>query len=502
MKIVCCSPEVAPFAKTGGLADVAGALPKFVQELGHEVVVFMPFYRFTKQYFMTSGTGRDVRDIGVTVSVPIEDRRPAGRLFETHLPGSSVPVYLIENDGYFDRPDLYVDRERNVDYADNCERFVFFSRAVLEAIAALGLRPDVIHCNDWQTGLVPVYVRTLYGAEDAVCGARTVFTIHNLAYQGVFPHDDMTLTGLDWALFNWKQLEFYGKLNGLKGGLVFADIINTVSRRYAKEIQTEEFGCGLDGVLRERADDLFGVVNGIDYADWSPETDELIPARYTARDLSGKAACKRELLRAQGLPESEGVPLIGMVSRLAAQKGFDLLEAALDELMGLDLQLVILGTGDRAYHDLLEAAAAKHPDKLAAKLTFDNRLAHEIEAGCDLFLMPSRYEPCGLNQLYSLRYGTVPIVRATGGLADTIVDCTDATLADGTATGFAFEKHEPAELVGAVGRALAAYGRPDLWPRLVANGMKQDWSWGRSAREYVQLYERAIAKPVVPPQPA
>ncbi len=498
MNIVYCSPEVAPFAKTGGLADVAGALPKFLDELGHSVAVFMPFYRTTRTYFEQRDADHAAAATGVSVSVPVLDRRPAAEIFEAHLPGSPVPVYLIASDGYYDRPDLYVDRARHDDYPDNCERYVFFSRAVLEAIEALGLRPDVIHCNDWQTGLLPAYLRTFCADRPPLSDARTVFTIHNLGYQGLFPQSEMNTTGLDWGLFNWQQLEFHGKLNCLKAGLVFADILSTVSRRYADEIQTEEFGCGLDGVLRERADDLFGVVNGIDYDVWNPETDRLIPADYSAGDLSGKAVCKRELLRALGLPEREGVPLCGIISRLAAQKGFDLLEAALDELMSLDLQLVVLGTGDRIYHELLESAAARYPKKLSVNLTFDNRLAHQIEAGCDMFLMPSRYEPCGLNQLYSLKYGTAPVVRATGGLADTIVDCTPETLADGTATGFTFDEHTPAELLRVVERAVAAYGRPEDWSRLVAIGMAQDWSWGRSAREHVALYERAVAPPEPP----
>ena len=492
MNVVYISPEVAPLAKTGGLADVAGALPKALENLGHDVSVFMPFYRQAKEYFDKGGAEQKIIETGVSVSVPIATRRPTADVLEARLPGSGVRLYLIRNDAYFDRTDLYTDSARHADYDDNCERFVFFSRAALEAAEALGLQPDVIHCNDWQTGLVPAYVRTLYGNGKAVADARTVFSIHNMAYQGTFPQSHMQLTGLDWRLFNWKQLEFYGQLNCLKGGLVFGDILNTVSRRYAQEIQTEEFGCGLEGVLTERTLDLHGVVNGIDCAVWSPEVDDLIPAGYSAADLSGKAACKAELLRSQGLPESERTPLIGIISRLAAQKGFDILELALDEMMKLDLQIVMLGTGDKKYHQLFEVAAAKYPDKLAANLAFSNRLAHEIEAGCDMFLMPSRYEPCGLNQLYSLKYGTVPVVRATGGLADTIVDCNEESMADGTATGFAFDAYGPAELLSTVERALATYARPDDWSRLVANGMAQDWSWRRSAREYERLYELAL----------
>ena len=497
MNVVYVSPEVAPFAKTGGLADVAGALPKFIESLGHKVSVFMPFYRQAKEYFDGGGADEGVLDTRVSVSVPMVDRRPAARIFESRLPGSAARLYLVANEAYYDRDDLYFDRGKNADYADNCERFVFFARAVLEAIDAFGLRPDVIHCNDWQTGLIPVYIRTLYAGGSPASSARTVLTVHNLAYQGLFPRDEMKLTGLDLKLFNWQELEFYGKLNCLKGGLVFADVLNTVSRRYAEEIQTEPFGCGLDGVLRDRAADLHGIVNGIDYAVWSPETDGLIPATYSAAGLSGKAACKKALLDDQGLPARDGVPLVGIISRLAAQKGFDILEAALDEIMNLDVQMIVLGTGERKYHELFEAAAAKYPGKLAVNLTFSNELAHKIEAGSDMFLMPSRYEPCGLNQLYSLKYGTVPVVRATGGLADTIVDCNADSLGDGTATGFVFKRYSPAELVLAVERAARTYGRPEDWSRLVANGMAQDWSWIRSARKYAGLYEEAIGKPVM-----
>jgi len=483
MQVVFVSSEVAPFAKTGGLADVSGALPKAIAARGHDVRVVMPLYRCVRE------GGHGLTDTGRSVSVPIVGRHVPGGILEGTLPGADVPVHCIRNDAYYDREGLYVDPATGRDYEDNCERFAFFCRAAVEAMKALHLRPDVLHCNDWQSALIPVYLRTLYAKEPALSEAATLFTVHNLGYQGLFPHSDMKLTGLDWELFNWQQLEFYGKLNVLKGGLVFADILNTVSHRYAREIQTEEFGHGLEGVLAERAPELHGVVNGIDYAVWDPETDPLIPARYAAGDLSGKAVCKRELRRAQGLPEREGTPLIGMISRLAAQKGFDILERALEDLMALDLQMVLLGTGDRKYHEVFAAAAERWPDKLVVNLAFDNQLAHQIEAGCDLFLMPSRYEPCGLNQLYSLKYGTVPVGRATGGLVDTVAD-PDASREP---TGFLFDDYQADALVRAVGRALEAYRRPDEWARIVAAGMAQDWSWGRSAGEYVELYEKAIA---------
>ena len=488
MNIVYMSPEVTPFAKTGGLADVAGSLPGFIAELGHTVTVILPFYRRARQ------CGQEIADTGKTVSVPIMDRIVTGRVFESGLERSEVRVLLIGNDDYYDREELYVEPETRADYRDNCERFVFFSRAALEAAGALGIEPDVIHCNDWQTGLVPAYVKTLYAKGRAASRARTLFTVHNLGYQGLFWHWDMKLTGLDWELFNWRQLEFYGKLSFLKGGLVFADVLNTVSRRYAEEIQTEEFGCGLEGVLTKRSDDLYGIVNGVDYGVWDPELDDLIPARYSANDLSGKAACKRALLASQNLPEREGTPLLGLISRLTQQKGFDILGIALDDIMALGVQMVLLGTGDKKYHDLFAAAAQKYPDQLAVNLTFDNRLAHEIEAGCDMFLMPSHYEPCGLNQLYSLKYGAVPVVRAAGSLCDTVVDCDPETLSAGTATGFVFERYNPVELLMAIERAVETYARPGDWEKVVAHGMAQDWSWRRSAAEYVALYEKALAK--------
>jgi len=488
MKTVYMSPEVTPFAKTGGLGDVAGSLPGFIAELGHRVTVILPFYRSARR------CGREITDTGKTVSVPIMDRVVTGRIFESRLERSEVRVLLIGNDNYYDRDELYVEPGTRAEYRDNCERFVFFSRAALEAVEALGIEPDIVHCNDWQTALAPVYIKTLYAKGRAVSNARTVFTVHNLGYQGLFWHWDMKLTGLDWELFNWRQLEFYGKLSFLKGGLVFADAVTTVSRRYAEEIQTEEFGCGLEGVLRERADDLYGIVNGVDYSVWNPETDSLIPANYSAGDLSGKAACKKALLASQNLPEREGTPLIGLISRLTPQKGFDILGIALDDIMALGVQMVLLGTGDKKYHDLFAAAARKYPDQLAVNLAFDNRLAHQIEAGCDMFLMPSHYEPCGLNQLYSLKYGTVPVVRAAGGLADTVVDCNPETLSAGAATGFVFQQYNPVELLLAIERAMATYAKPHDWQKLVANGMAQDWSWHHSAEEYAALYQKTLAR--------
>jgi starch synthase len=484
MNILFISPEAVPFAKTGGLADVAGALPKALAALGHTVTVVMPLYRAVRE------SGQPLRQTGAAITVPIGDRPLTARLVDGALPGSAVRVVLLDCPMLYDRDGLYVHPAAHKDFRDNSSRFIYLSRGALEAVEALDLAPQIVHGHDWQAGLAPVYLREMYNRRPPLRDARSVFTVHNLAFQGLFPPWHMWRTGLSRDLFNWHQLEFYGKLGFLKAGLVFGDVITTVSTRYAEEIQTKEYGCGLEGVLIERRGDLFGVVNGVDYAEWDPATDPLLPANYSATDLAGKQACKREVQAANGLPQRD-VPLIGMVTRLTPQKGLDIVALALDELLALDVQLVILGTGDPQYHRLLEAAAAEHRDRLAVNLGFDNRLAHRIEAGSDLFLMPSRYEPCGLNQLYSLRYGTVPVVRAAGGLADTITDLAEPTTPDRSPNGFVFEDYNPQALLRAIERAVATYRRRDEWTRLVRNGMAQDWSWARSAREYAALYERA-----------
>ena len=479
MRIVIGSAEVAPFAKTGGLADVAGTLPKHVGQLGHDVIVIMPLYRKVRQ------SGVKLQPTRLSFEVPIANRVVTGKLWRSTLPGSDLPIYFVENNAYYDRDGLYgTGGGHDSDFADNSERFIFFTRAILEACEQLEFAPDVIHCNDWQTGLLPVYLKTIYRDRPHLRDTATVYTVHNLAYQGMFWHWDMKLTGLDWYLFNWRQLEYYGNLNFMKGGIVFADVINTVSKQYAQEIQTQEYGVGLNDVLKERSADLYGIVNGVDCTVWNPELDEHIAARYGPNDLTGKARCKADLQEKCGLPKSNA-PLIGVVSRLDKQKGFDILGEAIEDIMKLELQMVLLGTGDPKYHTLFENMAERFPRKIAVKLAFNDPLAHQIEAGSDMFLMPSRYEPCGLNQLYSLKYGTVPVVRHTGGLADTIIDGT---------TGFSFEEYTPSALLAVIRRALKAYGEKATWGKLIRNCMKQDWSAERSAREYVELYERALAK--------
>ncbi len=486
MKIAFVSSEVVPFSKTGGLADVSGALPKYLAALGHKVAVFTPLYRQVRDKFKLVKSKQ-------TVSVPVGAETVTGEIWKGAFPGTKVPVYFIGNDTYFDRDGLYGDAKG--DYEDNLSRFVFFSRAVLEALKALKFKPDVIHSNDWQSGLVPIYCKVVYNDDPFISQAANVYTVHNLAYQGLFWHWDLPLVNIGWEHFNYRELEFFGKINFMKGGVVFADMVTTVSATYAKEIQSdEELGAGLQGVLTERAENLRGILNGIDYADWDPATDNFLTAKYSVGKLGGKAECKAALQKESGLAEKPRTALVAMITRLVDQKGLDLVAAIIDEMMKEDLQLVVLGTGLEKYHVLLTEMAQKYPRKCALFLKFDNALAHRIEAGADMFLMPSRYEPCGLNQMYSLKYGTVPVVRATGGLADTVTDATPETIRAGTANGFSFVPYEGSALLETLRRALAAYCDESKWSKLVATGMQQDWSWARSAAEYEKVYEETTAE--------
>ncbi|MCI0457046.1 MAG: glycogen synthase GlgA [Gemmataceae bacterium] len=485
MKILCVAPEVDPFAKTGGLADVAAALPKALAQLGHDVRIVLPLYREVKRERF--GLGPTAARVAVRVGPATLD----GRVWEGTLPNSRVPVYLIENASLFDREGLY--QERGKDFPDNLQRFSFFSQAALRLLPVLGWQPDVVHCHDWQAALACAHLALApLGSESFFAPMGTVFTIHNLAYQGLFSDSQWPLASLPQAAFTIEGLEYYRQINCLKGGLVSAAQLTTVSPTYMREIQTPEFGCGLDGVLRRRREDLTGILNGIDPEAWDPQTDPHIASHYSAERPAGKSLCKLALQQRQRLPAEPNAFLIGMVQRLAEQKGIDLFVRAAEALMALPLQVVILGSGDPAYHEQLTQLAAKFPERLSVALRFDNALAHQIEAGADAFLMPSRFEPCGLNQLYSMRFGTVPIVRKVGGLADTVIDVGPATMADGTATGFVFEEPSAEALVGAVKRALTAFGNPALWTPLMQNGMRQDHSWDRSARAYVAVYERAL----------
>jgi starch synthase len=481
MKVLVASSEIVPFAKTGGLADVCGALPKALRRVGVEADCVLPLYRCVdRARFPFSGPGE-------AVLVPIGSGEEPGRIEETDA-GGGVRAFLVRNDRYFDREFLYGTRDG--DYIDNSERFTFFCRAVMEWIAHSGRRYDIIHCNDWQTALLPVYMKTLYADREPFPGMRTVFTVHNLGYQGLFWNHDLPMMGLGWELFTPRGLEFYGKINLMKGGLLFADVLSTVSDTYSREIQTPEYGYGLEGVLYERREDLFGIVNGVDDEEWHPATDRWIAANYSADDLSGKAACRRDLISVFGLPEGDE-PILGLIGRLTVQKGFDLVERIGGWLAEQPLRVVILGSGERKYEEAMEKLGRKHPDRIAIRVAYDDVLAHKIEAGSDMYLMPSRYEPCGLNQIYSLKYGTVPIVRETGGLADTVADA-DRNPAEGT--GFTFRSYEAEELKDAVTRALAAYADRPRWDAIVRRGMARDFTWEASARAYVELYGKALRK--------
>jgi starch synthase len=487
MKIVYASSEAIPFSKTGGLADVAAGLTKALAAAGHKVTLITPHY---PHIFPPDRPRLPAR---ASIQVPVGPKLVTGHLFRSELPASKVDVVLVDQLAYFNRPGLYTEGGR--DYPDNCERFVFFSRAVIEAIHRLGLSPDVIHTNDWQTGLVPALVAHEYRKLPGCGKTANIFTIHNMAFQGRFDAEAMGLTGLDWRHFNLHEMEAYGHLNLLKTGIVFSDAVTTVSPTYAKEITTPEFGCGLDQTLAAKADRLMGVLNGVDTAEWNPATDPHLAANYTAATVGeGKPLCKEALQLELGLEVDPGALLFGMVSRMTDQKGFDLLAARIEDILRAHVQFAFLGTGEARYEELVAELAEKYPGRVAAKVGFDEGLAHRIEAGADAYLMPSRFEPCGLNQQYSLIYGTVPIVLRTGGLADTVVDLRPETLADGTANGFVFDHYDANSFLDAVWRAVGCYLHDqEAWKKLVQAGMNDDLSWSHSAALFASLYQRAVS---------
>jgi starch synthase len=479
MHVVMVASEMAPFAKTGGLADVVGALPKALGRLGHRVSVVLPLYR-----------GIDPRGGERLGELPLAGD-PLGRsagIVARDL-GDGVRVLLVEQPYLFDRAGLY--GEANRDYPDNHWRFALLAAAALEYQRSRGERPDVFHCHDWQAGLVPVLLKTRYAEDPVLARCATLFTIHNLAYQGRFPLETIAALGLPWHLATTEALEFHGDMSFMKGGLLFSEVLSTVSPQYATEIQGAEMGAGFDGVLRARSADLFGILNGVDYEAWDPSHDPHIARRYSREDLSGKRECKRALLREYGLAEEPELPLLGVTSRLVAAKGLDIVTASWWDLFQRPLRMVVLGSGEPAIEDGFRALAARAPDRFGVRLGYDEPLAHRIEAGADAFLVPSRYEPCGLTQLYSLRYGTPPIVRTTGGLADTVEPFDPAT---GRGTGFRFDMPDGTGLIWAIDQMLAAYGDPAAWQRLMRNGMARDFSWDRSAEGYVALYELARSK--------
>ena len=480
-RVMFCTGEAVPFIKTGGLADVAGALPVELAGQGMEPCIFLPEYRGIRNKFKLESTG-------IKVSVPIQVYNDTvikvGEVFTTTVNG--VKAFFLRNDEYYDREFLYGTPQG--DYEDNAPRFVFFTRGAIEFIRAGGFSPQIIHCHDWQSALIPLYIKTLYKDDPAIGKIKTLLTIHNLGYQGVFWKYDLRQIGLDESYFTPEYLEFYGKVNFLKGGIIFADLINTVSKKYSQEIQSPQFGCSMEGILLTRTDDLYGIVNGIDYNIWNPEIDKNLAANFSVKELSGKKACKDALKKECGL-EPGNAPLIGIISRLAYQKGLDLVADSLGDVINLGFQVVILGTGEAKYQKMFEDHANKFPGRFALKIAFNDALAHKIEAGVDIFLMPSRYEPCGLNQLYSMKYGTVPVVTATGGLDDTVDDFNAQTKAG---TGFKMKEVSKDELMAALKRVLNAYNDPKVWEKLVKNGMKKDFSWKTSAKAYLKLYNSLL----------
>lgn len=472
LNILLAASEVVPYAKTGGLADVAGALPKALSRLGHTVRVVMPRYKVEKIESTAERMQGNLR-----VPFNFGERRTAVYVDRS----GEVPAYFIDAPEYFSRAKLYGE-------SDDPERFAFFSRSVLEFAKALKENIDIIHLNDWMTGLVPAYLKTAYIGDPAFDGTRTLFTIHNIAFPGFFRPDELARFGLpEWLNRAEGGVEFYGLASSLKAGLVFSDAISTVSPRYAAEIQTPEFGERFDGLLRARRDHLFGILNGVDYDEWNPETDKHILETFSERDLTGKAECKRDLLRAFGLPEETSRPLIGCISRLSNQKGFDLILAIADQMLERGVNFVLLGSGEEAYERAFQNLRDAKRSQVGVYLGFSNELAHKIEAGADMFLMPSRFEPCGLNQMYSLKYGTVPIVRAAGGLDDTIENFERTT---GQGNGFKFYEYDSGRLLEKIDEALSIYSEPNTWRKLLLNGMRADYSWEASARHYVDLYKK------------
>jgi starch synthase len=478
MKIAMIASEASPFAKTGGLADVLGTLCPALERLGHQVTLIIPAYR--------SLLGRELalQETGMALSVPVSDREEQGSVLQTAL-GKSVAVYLVRADKYFDREFLY--GTPTEDYADNAERFVFFCRAALEILRAQPV--DIIHAHDWQAALTIVFLKTQASRYRATAGAKTVFTIHNLAFQGIFAQSHWHLLNLEGAFFTPQFLEYYGNINFLKGALVFADKLTTVSPTYAQEIMTPEQGCGLQGVLRQRAGDLVGILNGIDANLWNPWTDPLIAHHYGKNSLTTKRRCKTALRQRVGLPDKPNTPIVAMISRLTDQKGIDLVEKIFPELIERDLQFMLLGNGEPRYEQFFRDAALRDPERVAVRIGFDERLAHEIEAGADLFLMPSHFEPCGLNQMYSLKYGTIPIVRAVGGLKDSVQDYDPE---NNSGTGLVFIDYDAAAMLAAIDRGLSAYRDQKNWTALRRRAMAMDFSWERSAQLYRDLYRTLL----------
>ncbi len=482
MNILIVSSEVSPFAKTGGLADFAGSLPIALRQLGHDVRVITPKYNMSDEHSL------QLSPVVEHLDVPISNRLETCAVLEGTL-GGTVPIYFVQNDTYYHRDHLYGDSQG--DYPDNAERFIYFSRSILEICKAVHFVPDILHCYDWQTGLVPVYLRKFYQADPFFEHTAAVFTICDISRQGLFWHYDMHLTGLGWDLFTPDGLEYYGKINLLKGGLLWADILTTVSPTYSRDIQRKEHGHGMEGVLQYRSEDLYGVVNGVDYTDWNPATDPYIAKNYHANTLSRKKSCKKQLLKEFELPTVLSRPVLGMVSHLTAPKGLDLLEDVLDALMKLPLFLILLGTGHEKYHTLFHHFRDTYPEKIGVRFEQTNTLEHKILAGADMLLIPSRYEPCGFRQIYSLKYGTIPIVHAVGGLNDTVKA---VHVEKNIGTGITFSKYQADRFLNAIQEGLLAYQDKKSWRALQQRAMAEDFSWSSSAKEHEALYHKAREK--------
>jgi len=484
LKVLFLSSEVVPFAKTGGLADVAGALPGALRQLGVDVRLVLPYYRLVRE------GNFQIRPVLKDLEIPLGSEKLTANVLEAQTE-DGVPVYLIERDDLYDRPNLYGSAVG--DYYDNLERFSFFSHAALILSEALLFSPDLIHCHDWQTGLVPALINGPYGDTSTLAGTPTVFTVHNLGYQGLFPAGKLPVTGLlKDEFFHPEGLEFWGKISLLKAGIVYSQAITTVSPTYAREIQTPEYGIGMEGLFKHRRASLHGILNGVDYSLWDPAVDSHVPFNYSPRKMEGKRRCKESLIQEMGLdPSVIKKPLLGMISRLDNQKGFDLLVQMLDEILELDVGLTILGSGDELIQKAIQDAATRHQGHVGFDIGFNEPLAHRIMAGVDIFLIPSRYEPCGLTQMYALKYGTVPVVRATGGLDDTVVQF-DPLTKEGN--GFKFGPYKPAAFVAAIHQAVNLFQDSRTWKRLMANGMKADFSWEKSARRYLEIYRSVVGK--------
>lgn len=487
MKVAIVTSEAIPYSKTGGLADVAGTLFKEYIKMGLETYLFIPLYMTTKKQF-----AKEIHDTGVEIDVLIGKEIKKGRVFR------SQNVFFVGNDEYFDRDELYGTAAG--DYPDNDRRFTFFCKMVLEICKRLNIDIDIMHCNDWQTGLIPLFLKTLYKDSQIFNKTHSLITIHNLGYQGIFPQQTMEITGLGPELFNPDGIEFYGNVNFLKAAIISADAITTVSKTYAKEILTPEYGFGMEGVLKNRADKIYGVLNGIDYNEWNPSSDNLLPRNYSSNysslgsksDLAGKTTCKKSLIQKCSFKGNTDTPLLCFIGRLSHQKGMDILVDALpglikpvpNEYEGNEINIIIIGKGDEHYHRALDLAKKRFSKNIFYYPLFDEAFAHLAYAGSDIFLMPSRYEPCGLGQMIAMRYGTIPVARKTGGIADTIED---------GKTGFLFEDHSAHSLSTAINRALKSYSDKKIWSKIIGNAMGMDFSWERSAKMYIEIYSRLKA---------